>query len=155
MAKLIFYRQEELDGSVRMGVELDDVEVLEHFEGGEGEPDPVIAWFVDVRCTGPGVPDESEAAIGWLLGGSGRIDGLLSGLAGHVRTSGVAPDILDIPSSQWEEAVGSGDETRIKVACMVIPNIDAEEAAEILDEYRDRWVGWIRGMIAQHHTSPA
>jgi hypothetical protein len=67
MAQLLFYRQKRVDGGVRTGLDLDREEIAEHFEEGELERDPALLWYVDLRCDGPGVPADGEAALQWLI----------------------------------------------------------------------------------------
>ena len=67
MPNLTFYRQARIDGGIRTGIELDGDTVFEHFEEGGPEPDPTLLWFVDLRCQGPGLPDDPRQARDWLI----------------------------------------------------------------------------------------
>ena len=67
MPNLTFYRQARIDGGIRTGIELDEDAVFEHFEEGGPELDPTLLWYVDLRCQGPGLPDEPRKAREWLI----------------------------------------------------------------------------------------
>jgi hypothetical protein len=67
MPNLTFYRQARIDGGIRTGIELDEDTVFEHFEEGGPEPDPTLLWYVELRCQGPGLPDDPREARTWLI----------------------------------------------------------------------------------------
>ncbi len=152
MAKLIFYRQRRVDGGTRMGVRLADLAILRRFEPGRGERNPIMAWFVDVRCTGSGIPEDPDAAIRWLFDASARVARSLSDFADHLRREGVT---LDIDPLQWDEASQPEDDSEIKIVCLINRRIDAEEIAAILDDVRDHWAARIQQMVVEHESSPA
>ena len=62
MPELDFYRQQRRDGAIRTGIEIDGETVLGRFEQVAEDANPVLAWWVDVRCKGRRLPDEPEAA---------------------------------------------------------------------------------------------
>lgn len=66
MARLTFYQQARADGGVRTGIDLDDVTLLQDFREGAADFDPVLLWYVDLRCDGENLPGEADAARQWL-----------------------------------------------------------------------------------------
>lgn len=66
MTTLLFYRQARRDGGIRTGVEFRETPIAEVFEEGTGDFDPVLRWYLDLRCDGDGVPSDPEQAIDWL-----------------------------------------------------------------------------------------
>lgn len=75
-SNLIYYRQGRVDGGIHSGVDSFDIPLLESFENKAPyeESDPVLAWYVEVRCKGHElVPAES-------IGVSERKEGLMAKL---------------------------------------------------------------------------
>src|SRR3989442_641927 len=105
MSTIVFYRQARRDGGVRTGIEIDQNTVLARFDRGAGEEDPAVEWYLDVRCRGPRLPREPQAAREWLISHERRITALLRSMAEEVplgmdasdwpltRTSTIAPRI--------------------------------------------------------------
>src|SRR4051794_10597769 len=81
MASITFYRQARKDGGIRTGVDVDDNVVLQRFEAGSSDGDPSIVWYVDVRCSGRGLPATAVAARQWLLRNRPTVRRLLISLA--------------------------------------------------------------------------
>lgn len=67
MPKLTLYRQARVDGGIRTEVEINGVTCWGLFAEGEGDPDPALLWYVDVRCEGEDLPTEPATARDWLL----------------------------------------------------------------------------------------
>lgn len=69
MPKLTFYHQVRFDGGRRTGVSVDDdADSLHHFEpSDEGEHDPRLLWYVDVRCEGDSLPTQPRQAQAWFV----------------------------------------------------------------------------------------
>lgn len=155
MPYLTYYRQKRADGGIRSGVELGvdlgggevgSETILDHFEPGDGDRDPTLLWFVDVRCAGPGVPNEAEAARQWLLSTSHTIEGGLTRFADRLRR--VGSDLDDYPLQSADFPDEGGDVER-RIVCSAIRRLDARGLAVILDDIRVHWGGRIREMIAQ------
>jgi hypothetical protein len=135
MPKLIFYRQKRQDGAIRTGVELDDRTIAERYEEGEEEHDPALLWYVDLRCIGPGIPDDPSGAEHWLLRQSPIIH---DGYARYAETLRVGAD-PDLYSLTWSDFVGVPEDVRMTIACSAIRRIDAREMSSILAEIGGRW----------------
>ena len=69
LSNLVFYRQGRLDGGIHTGVDSFDTPLLEMFENEApyDEADPVLAWYIEVRCKGRELPKTVEGACAWLL----------------------------------------------------------------------------------------
>jgi hypothetical protein len=63
MTKLTFFHQKRKDSAIRTGVEVNDELALENFVPGDNERDPVILWYIDIRCESKAdFPPDPEAA---------------------------------------------------------------------------------------------
>jgi hypothetical protein len=142
MAKLIFYRQQRFDGAVRTGVELDGETIAERFEGGGVDSDPVLLWYIDLRCDGQGIPDDPNAAAQWLLDQSELIrDGFVR-FAEKLR---VGAD-LDLYSLTWSDFRDPPPEVRMMIACSAARRVDAREMSGKLIDVGENWDAIIRAL---------
>ena len=68
-SNLVYYRQGRVDGGIHTGVDSFDMPLLESFENEApyDESDPVLAWYIEVRCKGQGLPTSVEEARAWFL----------------------------------------------------------------------------------------
>ncbi len=142
MARLVFYRQKRYDGATRTGVELDGQTVSERYEGGSGERDPALLWYVDLRCEGPGIPDEPDDAGRWLVGQSEIIRDGFSRYSERLR-AGADPDIFSLTWSDFgtvPEGVG------MTIACSAIRRVDARQMASNLTDIGTNWEAIIRSL---------
>jgi hypothetical protein len=64
--KLVFYRQQRVDGGVRTGVDWHDYSLLQHFERGDDD-DSSLLWYVDLRFSGPRLPKDPDDVREWLI----------------------------------------------------------------------------------------
>ncbi|HZW34920.1 MAG TPA: hypothetical protein VFF52_29625 [Isosphaeraceae bacterium] len=135
MAKLIFYRQKRYDGGVRTGLELDGDPIGERFEGGEGERDPALIWYVDLRCEGPGIPDDPDLAEQWLFDHAPIIrDGFLR-LAERLR----AGTDKDIYSLKWSDFPDAPEGVSMTIACSAVRRVDGREISAVLKDIASHW----------------
>ena len=146
LSGLTFYRQKRFDGGIRMGVELGHTTILERFEPGEGERDPSLLWYVDVRYDGPNLPTDIESIPQWLLSTRSIIEGGLARFADHLRLVGSDRDQYPL---EWSDFPEANDGVTRKIACSAIRRIDARILAEILDDVRIHWSERIEAMIAE------
>ena len=146
MPKLTFYRQKRVDGGIRTGVELDGETILEEFEAGEGERDPALLWYVDLRCDGSGVPNDADEAARWLLLKAPVIEEGFSRFANQLRRVGADVDAYPL---LWSEFPDPGEGVAMKIACSTTRLTDARGIAEILDDVRSHWSERIEAMIKE------
>lgn len=135
MSRLVFYRQKRFDGSIRTGVELDDETIAHKFEEPVGDRDPVLLWYVDLRCEGSGVPSDPTAAVHWLLDQAKTIQQGFRRFAEKLR---LGADI-DLYSIRWNEFEGLPPATEMTIVCSASNRIAARGLAEILADLGDRW----------------
>ena len=135
MAKLTFYRQKRLDGAIRTGVELDGDPIADRYEGGEGERNPILLWFVDLRCDGPGIPDDPDDAFQWLFD---QAPVIRDGFARYAEVLGVGAD-MDLYALTWSDFSGVPEGVSMTIACSGTRRVDARELARIVAEIGDRW----------------
>ena len=67
MSQLTYYRQARVDGGVRTGIDVNGSTVLARYEPGTDEHDPSLEWYVDIRCDGPALSSDGEAARQWFV----------------------------------------------------------------------------------------
>ncbi len=146
MPSLIIYRQKRIDGGIRTGVELGDSTIFELFEPEEGDRDPTLLRYVDVRCDGPGVPGDPETAAQWLLTTAPSIQDGLGRFADKLRRVGA--DLDEYPL-KWADFADEADVTRT-ISCTTIRRVDARGLAEILDDIRIHWGARVEAMIGEH-----
>jgi len=135
MAKLMFYRQKRYDGGIRMGVDLNGEEIAHHFEEGSAERDPALIWYADLRCEGPGLPNDPDDAMDWLLAHSPSIR---VGFARFAEKLRVGAD-TDIYSLYWTEFPEVPEGVTMTIACSAARQVDGREMSSVLTEISERW----------------
>lgn len=142
MPKLIFYRQKRYDGAVRTGVELGGETIAETFEEEGGEPDPALLWYIDLRCEGPGIPDDPDTAWRWLLDISGVIR---DGFARYSERLRAGADV-DVYSLTWSDFTGVPDGVTMSIACSAIRRVDARGMSTCLKDVGENWEAIMRSL---------
>jgi hypothetical protein len=135
MPKLVFYRQRRYDGGLRTGVELDDDRVVNVLDPGTNGIDPVLIWYVDLRCEGDGVPDDPERVLDWLQEHGPIIRDGFSRYAGHLRNGYDA----DIYSLKWADFKNVPQDVSMQIVCSAIRRVDALEIGSHLSEIATNW----------------
>jgi hypothetical protein len=138
---LTYYQHKRRDGGVRTGVEIDGVTALHRLQKGKREADPVLRWFVDVRCRGPKLPRDPEAARDWLLAHADTVHHALNQLAGELQ-GGMEPDILPLHWAVPNPPAG----IKMVIVCSVTKRLDAVEASRILRNVDRNWERSLRGL---------
>lgn len=141
MPKMMYYQQKRIDGGVRSAIEIDGATVLERFQKGKKASDPVLVWFVDVRCTGSKLPDDPEKARQWFMDHSAIIRNGIDMLANKLQV-GIDVDswplIWNIPNAP--------PGVRMKIVCSAVRRLDLLEIAGVLREVGVGWEENIRGL---------
>lgn len=135
MAKLIFYRQKRYDGGIRMGLDLNSEEIAHHFEEGRSERDPALLWYVDLRCEGPGIPDDPEAAADWLVDHAPSIREGFARFAEKLKI-GADPDLYSL---YWNEFPDVPEGVSMVIACSAARRVDGREMSSVLADIGARW----------------
>ena len=140
MSSITFYRQARFDGGVRTGVEVDDDTVLARFDAGKSEDDPILLWFVDVRCTGRNLPKNAAGACAWLIDNASVIRNGLKELAVAVAIgadSNTWPILHVVPHSP----AGS----KVVIAFSAANRLAVRDLPKILRDIAKRWSDLIMG----------
>jgi hypothetical protein len=135
VTKIIFYRQKRRDGGIRTGIEINGETELGLEEGFTGsELDPVLLWFVDLRCEGKKLPTDPEAAREWLLKHSPVIRGGFETLAGQIQAGidfNSYPYLWPVPDSPRG--------VNMTIACSAMRRNDARAIPEVLMDIAAHW----------------
>jgi hypothetical protein len=137
MAKAInlsFYRQQRRDGGVRTGIEIDDHTELGRFENEAEDSDPVLAWWVDLRCEGRKLPMDPESARRWFLEHAAVIHRGFQTLANEMEAGldfNTWPHVWPVP--------GSPRGVRMAIACNASRRRDGLKMPQILKEIDQHW----------------
>jgi hypothetical protein len=114
-SNLVYYRQGRVDGGIHTGVDAFDEPLLESFENEApyDESDPVLAWYVEVRCKGEGLPTTVDGARTWLLQHQELIR---SGLAALADELSVGLDAESYPYF-WTKFPSKRKEVQLTLVC--------------------------------------
>lgn len=138
MSKIVFFRQSRADGGVRTGLDIDEETILQRFEDGTGEVDPVLTWFVDLRCEGVSLPHETEKAYQWLLAHSTVItDGFLA--LANVLDLGLDTDVYPLSWDIPNPPAG----VRMSIVCSAMRKSSGRRMKSILREVAEHWVEYV------------
>src|SRR5947209_8376656 len=95
MTKLTYFRQQRRDNMIRTGITIDMDVILHHSTREKKDADPVLAWFVDVRCEGAKLPEYAEEIRQWFLDKAPVIRKVLTDLAAEIKV-GLDFDLLPL-----------------------------------------------------------
>jgi hypothetical protein len=139
VAKISYYRQMRVDGAIRTGITVDDELVLHLFVNEPEEADPVLLWFVDIRCEGKSLPTGAEEARHWLLQQSAVVRKGLHDLADELR-AGIDVDIWPLQ----RKVSGAPRGVRMTIVCSASRRLVARNIAGVLREVAEIWEESIR-----------
>jgi hypothetical protein len=114
-SNLVYYRQGRVDGGIHTGIDGFDSPLLESFENEApyDESDPVLAWYVEVRCKGKGLPTSVEGARSWFLKHQELIR---SGLAALADELSVGLDVESYPYF-WRNFAPQPEDAQLTLVC--------------------------------------
>jgi hypothetical protein len=114
-SNLVYYRQGRVDGGIHTGVDAFDAPLLESFENEApcDESDPVLAWYIEVRCKGSGLPTSVDGARAWLLK---QQEMIRSGLAALADELSVGLDVESYPYF-WRSFPSTLTEAQLTLVC--------------------------------------
>jgi hypothetical protein len=139
MPTITFFRQARRDGGIRTGIDIDDQTVLSRFDGPEDD-DPTLLWYVDVRCSGPRLPRDAEAARQWLERNAKPIVAALEALADRVPTG------LDPSESPLKLSRRLSNGVSVTVACSAVRRAEARSLPTILRDVAINWRERLRSL---------
>jgi hypothetical protein len=114
-SNLVCYRQGRVDGGIHTGIDAFDEPLLESFENEApyGESDPILAWYVELRCKGDGLPTSAAGARNWLLEHQELIR---SGLTSLAEELSVGLDVESYPYF-WKKFSSHPKGTQLTLVC--------------------------------------
>src|SRR5216683_2642808 len=135
MAKIIFYRQKRRDDGIHTGIEIDGYTAMEQEEGIDWDnADPILVWYVELRCEGKKLPGKAEEARKWLLEQGRFIRESLVSLASELQ---VGMDYNNWPLLWTVPNAPRG--VRMSVACHAMHRADALAIAEVISDVALHW----------------
>jgi hypothetical protein len=141
MNDMSWFRQKRVDGGIRTGIDVNDTYVFHRFENESDEPDPVLLWYVDVRCKGARLPKEPEEVRQWFLDHSEIIRNALSALAQELR-AGMDVDIWPVQ----RKIPGTPRGVKMCIVCSTSLRIEALDIARVLTDIAKHWEDRIRNL---------
>lgn len=139
MTKIVFYRQKRRDGGTHTGLTIDGVTALESVEGiNWEESDPILLWWVDLRCEGKKLPNRPEEARRWLLEHRELIGEAFEVLADELRAGmdyNTWPLLWRVPNPPRG--------VRLVIACEAMYRSDALAMADVLRDTAAHWQEWL------------
>jgi hypothetical protein len=140
VSKICFYRQKRRDGGLHTGVLIEGGTALELDEGIDWkDQDPVLVWWVDVRCEGKKLPLRPEPARQWLLDHTEVIQKAFETLA----------QVLEVGLDQntwpllWPVPIAPRG-TKMVIGCCALYRSDGLLFKEILTDLAAHWREWIK-----------
>jgi len=144
--KLSFYRQQCRDGSLRTGIEINGHTDLGRFQNEPEDPedrDPVLAWWVDLRCKGHKLPEDPEQVRRWFLDHAEVIHRGFQELANEMEAGldfNTWPLLWPIPRPPRG--------VRMLIACNASRRLDGLTMPSLLREIDDEWEEVVRTLPA-------
>jgi hypothetical protein len=145
-SNLVFYHQGRVDGGIHMGVDAFDTSLLESFENEapDDESDPVLSWYIDIRCKGRRLPTTAREAREWFLKHGDLIRTGLGALAEELR---VGLDVESYPY-RWDKFVSQPNGVQITLVCMVHRRTGGLKFARYVQAFADHY-GEILNRLAE------
>lgn len=141
MPQLTYYRQARIDGGVRTGIDVDGSTVLARYEPGTDEHDPSLKWYVDVRCDGPALPTDGEAARRWLVENTNLIKDELLSVGRQIELG------FDAETRPFERRVASPPEgTTIVIVASAQQRTLGRDMSSTLQRLSDEWEASLRDL---------
>lgn len=134
MAKLVLYRQARNDGGVRTGIDVDESAALEDFVDGNGDHDPALKWYIDVRCEGEQLPPDPIAAWKWFSVNASYFRAALGEVADHLEL-GLDSEILPFQ----KQFCGPDAGVAVEIAISAVRRMQAREVAREIRALADGW----------------
>ncbi len=142
MHKLTFYRQARRDGAVHTGISIGDLTELDLEENETDDPDPVLAWWVDLRVEARKLPIKPEEVRQWFLERGDLITDAFQLIAEEVQAG--------IDFSSWKPLVwpipNAPRGVRMTIVVHASRRTDALTIANHVQHIADHWREWVETM---------
>ncbi|MEX0938722.1 MAG: hypothetical protein WDZ59_12750 [Pirellulales bacterium] len=142
MTDLLFYRQKRVDGGLRSGIDLNGSPLAEGFREGDEEPNPVLLWYIDLRCSGEHLPHDADKAIEWFRENNDAFTGTLRRTAQELSRTGVDTEAL--PFRQQFRNLLPGVNVDLVISTLGRP--EGRDVAQFLREFADDWLAQLDGL---------
>ncbi len=150
LAGLTFYHRVRMDEGIQTGISRDRAEILERFEIVGEEYDPYVAWYVELRCEGQGLPEMAEEARQWFLElGPVAFDGL-ERLASSIEAGS---DPTAVPPLIWSDFSSSPPGVAMKLVTGALRQDDAHHLPDRLRSVGRHWTALILGLESTLHEA--
>lgn len=148
-SKLTFYRQARVDGAVRTGLMLGEDSVLERFEEGSDDEDPILAWSVDLRCDGRDLPDTPEEARAWLLE---HQDVIRAGFHDYAEELKAGSDPTGIYPLEWGRFRDVPDGVEMRIFCTALRRVDGLTLGRVVAGVGSDWHDLVTSLTPDRST---
>jgi hypothetical protein len=145
-SNLVFYRQGRVDGAIHTGIDAFDTPLLESVENEApyDESNPVLAWAIEVRCKGRGLPTTAEEARAWFLEHQGIVRSGLAALAEELRV-GLAVDPYPY---RWNKFTSQPKAVQLTLACFAHRRTDGMSLARHVRAFADHYLDYLNRLTA-------
>jgi hypothetical protein len=146
LSNLVFYRQGRVDGAIHTGIDAFDTPLLETVENEApyDESNPVLAWAIEVRCRGKGLPTTAEEARSWFLEHQGMTRSGLTELAEELRV-GLA---VDPYPNLWDKFASQPKGVQLTLACFAHRRTDGMSLARHARAFADHFSDYLNRLNA-------
>jgi hypothetical protein len=151
MSDLVFYRQKRYDGGVRTGVEWEGMPLARHFDPPAGDRDPALLWFVDLRCSGPGIPNDPDAAFDWL---GEQTSMIREGFRRFGEKLLVGADHDDDPL-EWTDFGATPVGVALKLVCSATRRVDARDMSGVINDIGFHWSDYLNLLVHEQEAEGA
>jgi len=141
MGQLTFYQQTRSDGGVRTGVSIDGIDILQDFQEGDGECDPALLWYIDLRFEADSLPQDVGGVRDFLLVNSDETTHFLTESSDELQP-GFDPDI----QPYRREGVFRSGGCRLHLLASAVRRIEGREIARRLKDLAGQWNSIIEQM---------
>jgi hypothetical protein len=144
-SNLTFYRQGRVDGTIHTGIDAFDTPLLGSVENEapDDESDPVLSWYIDVRCKGRGLPTSAHEARAWFQQHQEIIRSGLAALADELRVG------LDVEPSpyRWSKFPAQPKGVKITLVCMVHRRMGGINFARHVQAFADHYEKYLKRLV--------
>jgi hypothetical protein len=131
---ITWYRQYRVDHGVHTGIEANGTTLFEYVRPGKRDRDPVLLWYVDLRCKGEKLPKSPVEVRDWLLDHAPLIRAAFAEAADRLEV-GFDADALPLVWPITDAPRG----VQMKIVCHAVHRLVGRDIAEIVREIGEHW----------------